>query len=714
MKLSDQILRKPLHVAFGQALQGGGITSIDLVAVRDATSVTMTASDGSAAPIAAADATAAGVMTAADKSKLDGLSIAPAKPFPSRLAVAAAAIDAAETHLRTDGFGTVGDGGGALYKRVGTEPSHGLKVQSADLAWWEIVPDPGGINVRQAGAVADNSTDSAAAFQNCVDFFYFTDTSVNEPGGRVLVPAGKYFLGATIELKHTVILEGHGVGAGGVRSGSMMRWPADVDGIVINRFNTLADDTEGTATGMADGSIIRNLYLRGGGGAFASADGVWFRARGTLENCTIEGFSGHGIKIVASSNTPGPTDGNANNWRVNNCRCESNKNCGMFVDGPDVNAGLATMLDCSSNGRWGVWDSSFLGNAYIACHVASNGGGLIAGNGATSSVVWFGGSRYYANVAASEADLVATTPGTNGAIWTFYQTGVETGGQIPTWLAAQAEGTYFHGGAYRTDNVNARNVLLGCYSEAGGGPAQVVNPTLILGGLHAANIAGTGMAQFGSDFSLGEPKFINPNDTYGMKVTINSDAITPFWIDIDGAVTHQLFQWSNALQVMALGVYSNNFGAGAIYLLNTLSTYTMGRSAGPDKGAYFNNGYFLSANGNGANGRFRGVVSAKPTTGATAIGDIFWNNLPNNNGVLGWIGVTQGSPGALRALWKVPTLDSAMSLPQIAVAGLPAAAAANLDHVVYCTDGDAGLPCLAVSDGTAWRRISLGAAVSVT
>ena len=140
----------------------------------------------------------------------------------------------------------------------------------------------------------------------------------------------------------------------------------------------------------------------------------------------------------------------------------------------------------------------------------------------------------------------------------------------------------------------------------------------------------------------------------------------------------------------------------------------MGRSAGPDKGAYFNNGYFLSANGNGANGRFRGVVNAKPTTGTTAIGDIFWNNLPNNNGVLGWIGVTQGSPGALRALWKVPTLDSAMSLPQIAVAGLPAAAAANLDHVVYCTDGDAGLPCLAVSDGTAWRRISLGAAVRVT
>ena len=34
--------------------------------------------------------------------------------------------------------------------------------------------------------------------------------------------------------------------------------------------------------------------------------------------------------------------------------------------------------------------------------------------------------------------------------------------------------------------------------------------------------------------------------------------------------------------------------------------------------------------------------------------------------------------------------------------------------VVYCTNGDAGQPCLAVCDGTNWRRVSLGAAVSTT
>ena len=78
MKLSDHILRKPFYVAFGQALAGGGITSVDLVATRDANTVTLSASDGSAAPVAGADASTAGVMTAVDKSTLDDLATATA------------------------------------------------------------------------------------------------------------------------------------------------------------------------------------------------------------------------------------------------------------------------------------------------------------------------------------------------------------------------------------------------------------------------------------------------------------------------------------------------------------------------------------------------------------------------------------------------------------------------------------------------------------
>lgn len=40
--------------------------------------------------------------------------------------------------IRTNGYADPGDGGGALFVRVGAEPGHAGKVQSDDGAWWEI------------------------------------------------------------------------------------------------------------------------------------------------------------------------------------------------------------------------------------------------------------------------------------------------------------------------------------------------------------------------------------------------------------------------------------------------------------------------------------------------------------------------------------------------------------------------------------------------
>ena len=43
--------------------------------------------------------------------------------------------------FRTGGYSEPGDGGGALYRRVLSAPSHVGRLQSSDGAWWEIVPD---------------------------------------------------------------------------------------------------------------------------------------------------------------------------------------------------------------------------------------------------------------------------------------------------------------------------------------------------------------------------------------------------------------------------------------------------------------------------------------------------------------------------------------------------------------------------------------------
>lgn len=47
------------------------------------------------------------------------------------------------------------------------------------------------------------------------------------------------------------------------------------------------------------------------------------------------------------------------------------------------------------------------------------------------------------------------------------------------------------------------------------------------------------------------------------------------------------------------------------------------------------------------------------------------------------------------------------------VATLPAAASSD-GRMVYCSDGSAGSPCAAISDGTNWKVIAIGATVSAT
>jgi hypothetical protein len=69
---------------------------------------------------------------------------------------------------------------------------------------------------------------------------------------------------------------------------------------------------------------------------------------------------------------------------------------------------------------------------------------------------------------------------------------------------------------------------------------------------------------------------------------------------------------------------------------------------------------------------------------------------------------TTGVPGAVQTLLNA---KQPLTGNTFAIAELPAAAS-NVGRCVYCTDGDTGSPCLAISDGTDWLRVTLGAAVA--
>lgn len=117
---------------------------------------------------------------------------ASAEFYASRTAAAAASIATGTTFVQTAGYWAAGDGGGALYKKVGSEPSHSGKFQSADGAWWEIgevIP-----NVRQFGAKGDGTTDDTSAIQAAIDV---------GSNRAVYIPAGTYRLTGGVKVSGT-------------------------------------------------------------------------------------------------------------------------------------------------------------------------------------------------------------------------------------------------------------------------------------------------------------------------------------------------------------------------------------------------------------------------------------------------------------------------------------------------------------------------------
>lgn len=656
MKLIDQLNRKPFFVAFGQAMSGGGITSVDLVANRNPTAVTLTASDGSAAPIPGADTANAGVMTAADKIKLDSLDGAGTRDFASRTDAVLAFLDPAVNHLRTAGYNTAGDGGGALYVRKGSQPTHNLYLQTADGAYWELVPEDGRVNLHQAGAVGDGVTDDWQAMMDAIEAFETNVTTSNRASSRIVVPAGNFFIGARVDVHSTVIIEGQGVGAA-AGGASVLTWPDDTPGFVIQRHNTTGDGTESPNdpnTKDGAGTIISNLKLVGGGTG-GTADGIWLRARATIDHCLIADFPRDGIHIEATSG--GAVEGNANNWRVQNCRLIRNGRHGLYVNGADTNAGSAIALDTSSNGRWGIYDSSFLGNTYIDCHAATNGLATVAGNTGSSFVHYNGPEngntniRYAAHRDASEADLVATVPGTNSAVW-IPRNSAGSHSTIPTWLPGQPVGTYFTGGPFASESVNARNILLGCYTEQGQGPTQIVSPTQVIGGLQGAAITGSGLAIEGNKVEVGNLLFgpHSSDSRAGMELDIRRFGDGMIYANVSGDHTSgtQLMAWYENNKTWAVGKHGNLNSRIPFEITTDLTTLNFGRSAAPGGGyVILRRGVFL---GTGGNARNLTYGSAAPTSGAYGRGDIVLNNAPSANGSLGWVCVTAGSPGTWEAL----------------------------------------------------------------
>jgi hypothetical protein len=384
---------------------------------------------------------------------------------------------------------------------VAADGAQGLFVaptgQNGSAGAW-VRRHSGPVNVRWFGATGDGTSNDGAAFVAALSALKALAGNVSangfyKAGAKLFVPAGHYYLGSTtLDVSHTLVIEGDGCGLGGTAGATRLRWATSATGIRVQRYNTSGAATvDGTTHFAGDGLTLRGLHLVGGyAGTEGEYHGVHAKGRIAVEDCVIANFAGDGIySNCVSGSGSGATEGNANNSSIRRCRIENCRD-GIFVDGADTNVWDVQAVDVSGNRRWGINDSSFLGNCYLACHSDSNG--LVPGT--APSVVSHSGNRY-AVKAGQEAGAATNAPSgssADNAWWYYLGTGAASApNNIPAWSNPT---TVRAGGAYRTDNANACNVFTGCYSESGQGPAQFVPPTLVLGGGQFAGVKGVARA----------------------------------------------------------------------------------------------------------------------------------------------------------------------------------------------------------------------------
>lgn len=491
------------------------------------------------------------------------------------------------------------------------------------------------------GPAANGTTDDFPKLRLLLDAV-LTGTGWYRSGPTVFLPNGRYFMGQTIELKEIVRLTGNSSGLP-ADSGPELIFPADTTGIIVHRYNTLGGGVEATATTGADSSIIEGLKLSSTVGTDPGKHGIWLRARAVVRNVHIQGFSGNGVNIVASAGGGASVEGNANNWRLDTLRIQGCGGHGVYADNADANAGTAVAVDASANRLRGIYDSSFLGNTWIGCHVDANCYDSVNGRSAYAT---FNGGTYHAVPGATETQLRTTQPGTNAAVWracgpTSYAL---------AWTGSNPVGTFRQGGGYHGDDPNARSLFLGSYAEGGQGLTWLSQHSLAVGGFLAEVPVVSGVWTEGRFGDVWSPTGFVSQGT-------NAAGTTTVLAELGGDANNgDVLRWSrtgeNDWRVKFAGssssdvafVHANSDGRVPLFFTGENTAYWMGTS-GPVR---YTAVIPTLALGAGTTVRRQTTGTAAPASGAWAPGDIVWNASPAAGGFAGWICTAGGSPGT----WK--------------------------------------------------------------
>ncbi len=233
----------------------------------------------------------------------------------------------------------------------------------------------------------------------------------------------------------------YGTGGGSGNDGTILTFPNGKCGIITNWLRD----------GRSDRSTIQNLSIRAFGvqNANAFAHGVVPKAPLKISDCRISGFVDGVHMFGAASNAADPST--CNLFRLYNLRIDSCYGHGVYIFGADSSAGVGINVDVTSCAKWGIYDSSFLGNTWIGCHAATNGSGSFCNLDPNSYGTWIG---CYAEI--DQPAAIINSP----AIFMGGITDVIGGGGILTMRSGELTTT-------RIKARNTKNPLKRLYSRIG-------------------------------------------------------------------------------------------------------------------------------------------------------------------------------------------------------------------------------------------------------
>ncbi|QAY77932.1 hypothetical protein [Sphingosinicella sp. BN140058] len=320
------------------------------------------------------------------------------------------------------------------------------------------------------GDLPPTKTDNKPAFDAYWRYYQFHMESAYRNAAPVLhFGMAGYYFSAKLEPYTMINLQGSGAD-GSAAAGTLFRWPANSGGGIVINLHDSGDGGKivwgsrggsaegGSPGGGAVGSIIRDIYFVGGGGARDDVShGIWARATCRVIDCVFDSFEGAGLKVNGTYGGSGAEYGGPNQSYFVRCTFRNNKGlASCWVREADANACTFDSIRIKDAWGIGILEESKFGNVWINPQLDGSGDVRSAAEG--RGRVQYGG-RAYKLVKSRDK---GTIPSSDPNVWVDYG---PVSASDPYWPAWSAATDYTSGAGMLIEGSLNTSAVFGGYSE---------------------------------------------------------------------------------------------------------------------------------------------------------------------------------------------------------------------------------------------------------